>query len=224
MVTIDPEVIVFDMDGVLVDVRESYRETIVRTVEHFTGKTVPRRLIQDFKNRGGWNNDWELSQRLCAEHGVEVRYDAVVAYFNHLFLEQGLIHRERWLPRPGFIEDLAKHYTLAIFTGRNTPELGITLDREGCRHRFLTVTSDDVTRFKPDPEGLLKIMAAHPGRELLYIGDSVDDARSARAAGVPFVGIAAADPELAGLLQNERALAVLDDINELEGLLCAARR
>ena len=29
--------IVFDMDGVLVDVTESYRETIAHTVEHFTG-------------------------------------------------------------------------------------------------------------------------------------------------------------------------------------------
>ncbi len=32
-----PTVLVFDMDGVLVDVTESYRETIQRTVEHFTG-------------------------------------------------------------------------------------------------------------------------------------------------------------------------------------------
>ena len=220
---VSPEIIVFDMDGVLVDVRESYRETIVRTVEHFTGKTIPRQLIQDFKNQGGWNNDWELSQRLCADHGVEVEYDAVVAYFNHLFLEQGLIHRERWLPRPGFIEELAGRYTLAIFTGRNTLELGITLDREGCRHHFLAVTSDDVTRFKPDPEGLRKIMAAHPEKKLLYLGDSVDDARSARAAGVPFIGIAGRDTELAALLKNEGAVAVLDEINELEDLLCAAR-
>jgi len=224
MVSLSPDVIVFDMDGVLVDVRESYRETIVRTVEHFTGHAIPRQLIQEFKNQGGWNNDWELSQRLCAEHGVTVEYDTVVEYFNHLFLEQGLIHRERWLPRPGFIEELAGRYTLAIFTGRNTLELGITLDREGCRHHFLTVTSDDVMRFKPDPEGLHKIMAAHPGRELLYLGDSVDDARSARAAGVLFVGIAARDTELAGLLVHEGAVAVLDNINELEGLLCAAPR
>jgi len=219
---VSPEIIVFDMDGVLVDVRESYRETIVRTVEHFTGKTIPLRLIQDFKNQGGWNNDWELSQRLCADHGVTVEYDAIVAYFNHLFLEQGLIHRERWLPRPGLIEELAGRYTLAIFTGRNTLELGITLDREGCRHHFLTVTSDDVTRFKPDPEGLRKIMATHPGKELLYLGDTVDDARSSRAAGVPFIGIAGRDTELATLLKKEGAVAVLDEINELEGLLCAA--
>jgi HAD superfamily phosphatase len=29
--------LVFDMDGVLVDVTESYRETIAQTVERFTG-------------------------------------------------------------------------------------------------------------------------------------------------------------------------------------------
>ena len=43
--------IVFDMDGVLVDVTESYRETIVRTVQHFTGATITREQIQDYKTR-----------------------------------------------------------------------------------------------------------------------------------------------------------------------------
>ena len=32
------QMLVFDMDGVLVDVTESYRETVVKTVEHFTGR------------------------------------------------------------------------------------------------------------------------------------------------------------------------------------------
>ena len=54
-------ILVFDMDGVLVDVSESYRETIQRTVEHFTGKRATRESIQDWKNRGGWNDDWALS-------------------------------------------------------------------------------------------------------------------------------------------------------------------
>ena len=45
--------LVFDMDGVLVDVTDSYRETIVKTVEHFTGKTIERDSIQDYKNQGG---------------------------------------------------------------------------------------------------------------------------------------------------------------------------
>ena len=32
-----PDIIVFDMDGVLVEVGESYREAIRETVKHFTG-------------------------------------------------------------------------------------------------------------------------------------------------------------------------------------------
>jgi phosphoglycolate phosphatase-like HAD superfamily hydrolase len=51
----------------------------------------------------------------------------------------------------------------------------------------------------------------------------VDDARSARAAGVPFIGIAAPATarhrKLAELLQTEGALAVLPDINALEEVL-----
>jgi len=37
--------LVFDMDGVLVDVTESYRETIARTVERFTGHPITREKI-----------------------------------------------------------------------------------------------------------------------------------------------------------------------------------
>ena len=168
------------MDGVLVDVSESYRETIVRTVEHFTGKRVTREQIQDYKNAEQLDNDWALSQKICADLGVEVDYPTVVAYFNELFLNQGLIHRERWLPRNGFFEKLLERFDLAIFTGRNQKEAAVTLTREGCGHRFcMIVSSDDVENGKPHPEGLHKIAAQHPGKRLLYVGDTVDDARSA---------------------------------------------
>ena len=53
-------ILVFDMDGVLVDVTESYRETIARTAESFTGAAVTREQIQEYKNRGGFNDDWRL--------------------------------------------------------------------------------------------------------------------------------------------------------------------
>ena len=65
--------LVFDMDGVLVDVTESYRETIARTVEHFTGAPVTREQIQDYKNQGGWNDDWKLSHHMVTDAGIEVR-------------------------------------------------------------------------------------------------------------------------------------------------------
>jgi len=58
------------------------------------------------------------------------------------------------------------------------------------------------------------------------VGDTVDDARSAKAAGVPFVGIAApGNPrygELVELLRGEGAVAVLDDINSLEAVVMEA--
>ena len=54
--------LVFDMDGVLVEVTESYRAAIQQTVLHFSGGEPSREEIQEWKNRGGgWNDDWKLS-------------------------------------------------------------------------------------------------------------------------------------------------------------------
>jgi HAD superfamily phosphatase len=44
------DLLIFDMDGVLVDVTESFRETIRQTVEHFTGRQITFEQIQDYKN------------------------------------------------------------------------------------------------------------------------------------------------------------------------------
>jgi len=218
-VSASSQMLVFDMDGVLVDVTESYRETIVLTVEHFTGKTISHESIQDYKNLGGWNNDWLLSQKICHDFGVDIEYGTIIEYFNSLFLGQGIIHRERWLPRPGLLDRLNQRFEFGIFTGRTTEEAEITLNREGERGRFLLVSSNDVQREKPDPEGLLKIAALRPSKKLLYVGDTVDDARCAKAANVPFIGIASpASPrrdELIDLLRLEGAIQVLGDINEI---------
>ena len=217
------EVIVFDMDGVLVDVADSYRETIARTVEHFTGERVTPEQIQDYKNDGGWNNDWLLSQRIAADRGVKVHLREVAAKFDGFFLGEGLIHRERWIAAPGFMERLSERYELAIFTGRPRRDAEITLEREGWLGRFLLVSLDDVESEKPSPDGLLKIRAAKPGKTMLYLGDTVDDARAGMAAGVPFVGIAAPGSarreEAEKRLRQEGALAVLGSINELETVL-----
>jgi len=216
---VQDQVLVFDMDGVLVDVTDSYRETIVLTVEHFTGKTITRELIQDYKNQGGWNNDWMLSQKICRDLGVEIEYPVIVEYFNDLFLGQGLIHRERWIPRNGFIERLGDKFELAIFTGRTRQEATITLNRERLLDRFLLLTADDVEREKPAPDGLLKIAALRPSKKLLYVGDTVDDARCARSANVPFIGIAAPSSprraELLDLFHQEGAIQVLENVNEI---------
>jgi HAD superfamily phosphatase len=213
------QMLVFDMDGVLVEVGESYRETLVLTVKHFTQQTITRDSIQEYKNQGGWNNDWSLSQKICHDFGFDIPYATIVEYFNYLFLDQGMIHRERWIPRDGLLDRLAEKFELAIFTGRTTQEAEITLEREGLRDRFLLVTANDVEREKPAPDGLLKIAAMHPSKKLLYIGDTVDDARCAKAAYVPFIGVAARHSprrdDLVRLLNTEGAIQVIEDINEI---------
>ncbi|MBV8811524.1 MAG: HAD hydrolase-like protein [Acidobacteriaceae bacterium] len=222
-----PTVIVFDMDGVLVEVTQSYREAIRETVRHFTGETVTHELIQNFKEQGGWNNDWLLSHRLITDRGGRAEYGDVVEYFNRIFLGEngnGLIRNEKWMPRPGLLKRLAERATLAIFTGRAKYEADVTLERYAADVAFHPIVTDEsVANPKPAPDGLELIKQEYPGRAIWYLGDTVDDARSAQTAGVPFVGVAMPSGlrpvENANLLRGYGAFAVLSDINELEALV-----
>ena len=55
------DAVVFDIDGVLVDVADSYRRAIVESVDRTYGETISRDDVQQFKDAGGFNNDWELT-------------------------------------------------------------------------------------------------------------------------------------------------------------------
>lgn len=209
--------LVFDMDGVLVDVTDSYRETIARTVQHFTGVEVTRAQIQEYKNQGGWNDDWRLSHQMVASAGANVPFEQVRDYFQQIFRgngTDGLMLQERWVARPGILEALSNEFQLAVFTGRPKEEAELTLARFAPGLVFdPLIAMEDVENHKPAPDGLLRCTAA------FYVGDTVDDARCARAAKVPFIGIAApSNPsyiDLVFLFQAEGAYAIVDDINYL---------
>jgi HAD superfamily phosphatase len=225
-----PDVLVFDMDGVLVEVSRTYREAIVETVRHFTGDIVSQDLIQDYKNAGGWNNDWLLSHKFIADRGKQVEYADVVNYFNQVFLGEngnGLIRLEEWMPRDGLLERLSQRARLAIFTGRAKYEADVTLGRFAREIRFEPlVTDDSVPNPKPAPDGLNLIKTQYPEKTIWYLGDTVDDARSAQAAGVPFIGVSTLHnprhEEIGLLLKQLGAFAVINDINQLEQLVEAA--
>jgi len=62
------DVLLFDMDGVLVDVSQSYRKTIQQTIEIYLreclglkANLVSQEEISLFKSAGGFNNDWDLT-------------------------------------------------------------------------------------------------------------------------------------------------------------------
>ncbi|WP_280535247.1 TIGR01548 family HAD-type hydrolase [Halopenitus sp. POP-27] len=55
------DAVVLDIDGVLVDVADSYRRAIVESIDRVYGATIAREDVQPFKDAGGFNNDWELT-------------------------------------------------------------------------------------------------------------------------------------------------------------------
>ena len=222
-----PDVIVFDMDGVLVEVGDSYRAAIRETVLHFTGETVSHNMIQNFKNQGGWNNDWLLSHRLISDRVSNVEYAEVVEYFNRVFLGEngdGLILREKWVPSADLLTNLAKRANLAIFTGRAKYEADVTLERYGNSVRFDPIITDEcVANPKPAPDGLELIKQHYPRKRIWYLGDTVDDARSAQAAGVDFIGVSMkANPryvEIAQTLYDNGAFSVIENVNDLAAMI-----
>jgi HAD superfamily phosphatase len=68
------DLLIFDMDGVLVDVSRSYRQAIQKTVQIYfetclglekgRGNLVTQEEISLFKSIGGFNNDWDLTSAL----------------------------------------------------------------------------------------------------------------------------------------------------------------
>ncbi|MFH1255696.1 MAG: HAD family hydrolase [Candidatus Diapherotrites archaeon] len=57
----EADAVVFDIDGVLVDVKESYWQAIIKTTQHFAGEKISENEIRLFKDSGKFNNDWDLA-------------------------------------------------------------------------------------------------------------------------------------------------------------------
>ena len=222
-----PEIVIFDVDGVLVDVRGSFHTTVLETVRFFTKKRVTRAELHRWKNKSGFNDDWKLSTAWVQSLGGKFEYDEVKRKFVELYWGKngkGNVAREKWLLPRTSLRRLASRAELALFTGRVRAEADYTLDRCRVREFFRhIVTVEDVQRPKPDPEGLLKILNGRDPAKALYLGDNVDDALASRAAQIPFLGILPRNSEArrtrSALLTKHGARAILDDVKELEAWL-----
>jgi HAD superfamily hydrolase (TIGR01548 family) len=222
--TFRPSVIIFDVDGVLVDTRESFQRTTLEAVRWFTGKRVTRTELHRWKNRSGFNDDWKLSHAWVRSLGGKFEYEEVKRKFVEMYWGKngrGNASREKWLLARASLRRLSKIAELAIFTGRIRRELDYTLDRWKVREYFQQiVTVENVIDPKPDPEGLLKILAGRDRSSALYIGDNVDDALAARSARMPFVGVLPRPSEerrqRVTRLRKLGARTILGDVSELE--------
>ncbi len=217
MVKTKTQILIFDVDGVLVDVRGSFHKSTLDTVQHYTGKRFRAADILRWKNQSGYNDDWKLTTDWVCSLGVPVEYAEVKRQFQKFYWGtngRGNVTLEKWLVSPATLRRFARRAELGVFTGRTRQELSHTFERaDAARHFKTIITLDDVLCSKPAPDGLLKILAGRDPASALYLGDNVDDALSAKAAGVPFLGVlprgSAARRVLGGKLRELGARTIL---------------
>jgi HAD superfamily phosphatase len=189
-----PEVLIFDVDGVLVDVRESFWRSALETTRFLTGKRVTWAELYEWKSKPGNNDDWSMVSNWATALGRPTSYEEAREAFQQFYWDRdgrpGNVRREKMLVTPKQVERWARRFELDLFTGRTRQEFAYTFERwPASRHFRMAVTMDDVARKKPYPDGLLKILGGRDPGEALYVGDNVDDALAARSAGVRFIAI-----------------------------------
>ncbi len=170
--------VIFDVDGVIVDVRESYHLAIKRTAEEFLGREVSLDLIREIKYSRSINNDWDVTYEVIRELGGKVDYEKLVERFTEIY--EGLKEREKQILSPKLFKELKDMgVPLGIVTGRPRKDLNFVLERFGLTDLFdVTVDEDDIldkNLRKPHPFPLHLCMESLGAEEALYVGDSPAD-------------------------------------------------
>ena len=216
---LDPQALLFDLDGVIADVSSSYRTAIAETAASF-GVEVSSTDISLAKAAGDANDDWELTRRLCVAAGVEADPSEVRERFEALYQggngSPGLKERERLLVPRETLEGWASRLPLGIVTGRPRADAEAFLDRFGITDLFTAVVTREDAPMKPDPAPVRLALERLGVERAWMLGDTPDDLAAARGAGVLPLGVATPDmPD--GYLTG--AAAVLDTTDQLEDIL-----
>ncbi len=190
--------LVLDMDGVMVDGDPGFMNAVAKAL----GELAPGLPWMDahylaFKHVGGFNNDYRvcaaaLALAECGE--LDSLWSAQTTGFPHLEERiQALEPRcaevvTKWyksVPPPdeplvGLGELEALGWDLAVLTGRNDEEMDTGFGVLGFR---LPAVADRAPHLrKPLPGGLLQLADAFQAEQIVFVGDTRDDAQALRAA------------------------------------------
>ena len=203
--------VVFDIDGVIRDVGNSYRRALADTVEDYTRRLLssawrPSNFeIDELKREGIWNNDWEGSQELIAraweqEKGdrasLPLDFEEMVAFFQSRYRGSGqnpddwdgYINDEPLLVAPDYFEQLTQggvHW--GFFSGATRGSAHYILTRRLHLQTPVLHAMEDGPE-KPDPSGLLWVVeqleqqAGLSIQGVAYCGDTSSDMQALLAA------------------------------------------
>ena len=89
--------ILFDIDGVIRSVENSYRLSLKKTVYKFSGWEPSYIDIDNAKNEGIWNNDWDLSlefiKRYIKSKNLKIKppkRDSIISCFEDFYFRDCL--------------------------------------------------------------------------------------------------------------------------------------
>jgi HAD superfamily hydrolase (TIGR01548 family) len=190
-----PQILIFDVDGVLVDVRGTYWRSALETVRYITGKRVTYTELHKWKSKPGFNDDWAMVSAWVSSLGHLTSYEEARSAFEKFYWgsrgKPGNVRNEKLIVAPRQIEEWARRFELNLFTGRTRQEFSFTFECWPATKHFRTIITMDDAKRKPHPEGLEKILGGRDPSTALYLGDNIDDALAAREAKVPFMAIIA---------------------------------
>lgn len=175
------QTILFDLDGTLIDsvglILDSYRHTLAI-------HGLPARPDEYWLRGVGT----PLRVQLAPFAAEGLTLDTLVATYRRYNLAH---HDSRVRPFPGIPEAVAALRTegcrLGLVTSKNRHGSLLGLGIAGIAEAFeVIVSADEVTHPKPHPEPVLRALDAlgEPAAGCVYVGDSVHDLESGRAAGV----------------------------------------
>jgi HAD superfamily hydrolase (TIGR01509 family) len=183
-----PRAVVFDLDGLMFNTEELYFEVGSEILRRRGYEFTPELLDQMM----GRPSQVAL-QIMIDTHTLKATVQELLDETDEIF--PGIL-RERLAPMPGLVELLAaleEHkIPKGIATSSRRPFVERVLGQFGFQRRFAPIlTSEDITRGKPDPE--IYVKAAHgigvAPAEMLVLEDSQNGCRAALAAGAITVAV-----------------------------------
>lgn len=188
------EAVIFDLDGTLVNTTEIYFGVIDAVLERLGLPPVAREVILEAAKEGEF--EWEKMLPEERRQDKDALVKQMWACKEELFPS---MLRERTTLIPG-ADDLLRKIrkgggAIGLVTStpkRNLENKWLPLGEPGIRHFFAaTITSDDVEKKKPSPEGFVAC-ARQLGANLkkcMAVGDTRVDIRAGKAAGMITVGV-----------------------------------
>ena len=184
-----PLLIVFDLDGTLIDSSTDLAISMNATREHFELPPLNPKLIYSYVGNGAPM----LIRRAMPAGAPEDQLDHALDFFLKFYRAHALEHTRLYAGVRDVVEQLfARGHRLAVLTNKPRRISFDILAALGLQDRFVQVYGgDSFARKKPDPIGISQLMqdTGTSAAQTIMVGDSAVDVQTARNAGVRSVGV-----------------------------------